>query len=479
MALKKLHYLFIWCLFLGLGHHLQAQNLPLYTHHFQNPFFYNPSFAGMSGYHEANLTYRNQWAGIEGAPQSLFATYHMPISNNAGVGAQILQDQAGMFSRTSFRFSYAYKAKLNEDSDLQMGLALGAGYNGLNFNHLSERDLNDPALLRYDKSWNIESGFGAAFRHKQLQIAVALPNMLYQNFAMQEQADASPAYTNSIFRLAQQMVASISYEWELSEQGISIRPILLYRNQLLDVAQFEAGAVAEWQKMFRFGFTIRQGYGAAVMAGVTYQNLSIGYAYEIAQGRISTHSSGGHEINLAYRFGKRNDALQDTINFTPPLEEIVDNNESSDTTIADINIENPDSLITEPNVVVEIPNEEIVTDTNNFPPDFGEVYALPLEVFVEKTTEITSDAIPMLEQIAVFLEENPNTYMEIAVHTGLKGSPGEQRTLSEKQAEVLVNYFSQKGIAKRRLSTFGYGSTMPLSNSNDAINRRVEIKITR
>jgi outer membrane protein OmpA-like peptidoglycan-associated protein len=275
------------------------------------------------------------------------------------------------------------------------------------------------------------------------------------------------------------MVASISYEWELAEQGISIRPILLYRNQQIEVAQFEAGAVAEWQKMLRLGFTIRQDYGAAIFAGVSYQNISLGYAYEIAQGRLGSYSSGGHELNLAYRFGKKGDNLQDTVSFAQtPTTDSLQTAETQDN-LEEISIENPDSLLTDPDVEIELPKEEAEINQNNFPPDFGEIYPIPIEVFVEKTTDIQPEAVSLLEEIAKFLEENPNTYMEIAVHTGLKGSPGEQRTLSEKQAEALVDYFSQKGITKRRLSTFGYGSTMPLSTTNDAINRRVEIKITR
>jgi outer membrane protein OmpA-like peptidoglycan-associated protein len=57
------------------------------------------------------------------------------------------------------------------------------------------------------------------------------------------------------------------------------------------------------------------------------------------------------------------------------------------------------------------------------------------------------------------------------------------KILSEKRAKSVADYLIQSGINKKRIESFGYGSSQPLSNSRtDEIrkkNRRVEFKITK
>ena len=54
---------------------LFSQQLPLYSQYLYNKFLINPAVAGSDGYTSVNLTAREQWVGIEGAP----ATFSLSV----------------------------------------------------------------------------------------------------------------------------------------------------------------------------------------------------------------------------------------------------------------------------------------------------------------------------------------------------------------------------------------------------------------
>jgi outer membrane protein OmpA-like peptidoglycan-associated protein len=82
-----------------------------------------------------------------------------------------------------------------------------------------------------------------------------------------------------------------------------------------------------------------------------------------------------------------------------------------------------------------------------------------------------------------YLNSNKNTKIIILGHTDYLGNTYYNKILSEKRAKSVADYLIQSGINKKRIESFGYGSSQPLSNSRtDEIrkkNRRVEFKITK
>jgi outer membrane protein OmpA-like peptidoglycan-associated protein len=86
-----------------------------------------------------------------------------------------------------------------------------------------------------------------------------------------------------------------------------------------------------------------------------------------------------------------------------------------------------------------------------------------------------------LEDIAMFLKDNPRTSCEIAGHTDGRGSAQVNQILSKERAQIVMNYLIGKGIESSRLSVRGHGDTRPVAsndtNSGRAKNRRVEFNI--
>jgi outer membrane protein OmpA-like peptidoglycan-associated protein len=95
---------------------------------------------------------------------------------------------------------------------------------------------------------------------------------------------------------------------------------------------------------------------------------------------------------------------------------------------------------------------------------------------------IKPESKPALEAAAKMLNENPTINVEIQGHTDSKGSDSYNLSLSDRRAASVVAYLVQNlGIDPSRLTSRGYGESMPIAtNDTDAgraLNRRVEFKI--
>lgn len=98
-----------------------------------------------------------------------------------------------------------------------------------------------------------------------------------------------------------------------------------------------------------------------------------------------------------------------------------------------------------------------------------------------------------LNKLRDFLKANPALKIEIGGHTDTRGDNAENQKLSEARAKSVKDYLIQQGIEAARLSSKGYGETMPIY-SDEAIakmptekekekahqeNRRTEYKIVK
>lgn len=87
-----------------------------------------------------------------------------------------------------------------------------------------------------------------------------------------------------------------------------------------------------------------------------------------------------------------------------------------------------------------------------------------------------------LDKLIAFLNKNPKVKIELGGHTDNVGDKKMNQILSENRSKAVFSYLVKNGVPAERLSTKGYGDTMPIAdNGTDegrAENRRTEFKIT-
>lgn len=91
-----------------------------------------------------------------------------------------------------------------------------------------------------------------------------------------------------------------------------------------------------------------------------------------------------------------------------------------------------------------------------------------------------------LDTMMAQLQRHPSMHIEIQAHTDCRGSEASNKTLSDKRALSVVNYFVQHGIEKERVSYLGLGNTRPkvpcpdcnsCTEQQHALNRLLEFKV--
>lgn len=273
-----------------------AQSLPVYNHYFNNPFFYNASYAGTKQQTEINLLYRQQRTSLSGAPAFSFLTVTAPISKKIGIGLAVYNNTRGVIATNSAQAAISYKVQFNSTSNLGFGLATGLGKNSLD---LDQVDVDDPAVARLlDNNIYLQGQAGINFQYHKLNIGFSMPQLFDQSIVDAttfKQADVNPFNTT---------VSSISYQLQLGP-NINFQPLIMYKVSE-KISRFEGYGIVHFKDVFWLGGMYRQNYGAAAITGFQISNiLRLGYTYEFTTNQISQLAFNTHEFSLALIFGKQ------------------------------------------------------------------------------------------------------------------------------------------------------------------------------
>lgn len=112
----------------------------------------------------------------------------------------------------------------------------------------------------------------------------------------------------------------------------------------------------------------------------------------------------------------------------------------------------------------------------------GDVMVLRGVNFEFDEATLTVNAKTILDGVAEALQKRSDITVELGGHTDGKGSDSYNAKLSDRRAKSVEDYLIAKGIAADRMTTRGYGESMPVAtNETDEgreLNRRVELKVT-
>ena len=101
--------------------------------------------------------------------------------------------------------------------------------------------------------------------------------------------------------------------------------------------------------------------------------------------------------------------------------------------------------------------------------------------FAFNSGDISAQFYPILDSVALVLEEFDQTFVEVAGHTDSVGSTEYNQTLSERRAQSVAAYLVSREVIAERLITIGGGENYPIANNTTAAgqaeNRRVELTI--
>ncbi|MDH4472837.1 MAG: PorP/SprF family type IX secretion system membrane protein [Fluviicola sp.] len=279
----------------------KAQQLPLGSHYFMNPFVLNPAYTGSGEDVNVFLTHRSQFSGIAGSPQTTYLTIDGPINvKGVGLGLNAYSDVTNILSRNGVSGNYSYSLNLWSGHTLTFGLAAGVVDHTINYDQAIVRDVDDPSLFEQKMHRTVfTADLGLLYEWKQLQVGFAVPQLL-GNKARFKADDGTINY----FDMQRHFVGSAKYVFDVSaKQGITVYPMVVVRGVAGAPVQFDITTVADWKSRGWFAVSYRSKYAIGVSAGVRYKNLSVGYSHDFGVTKVRSYAGATHEFLLSYQFG--------------------------------------------------------------------------------------------------------------------------------------------------------------------------------
>jgi type IX secretion system PorP/SprF family membrane protein len=326
----------IFILFFGS---LYAQQKPYYTQYILNNYILNPALSGIENYTDVKMSYRNQWAGIDGAPVTLYFTIQGPLNKkdyrttatsfeipgenprgeaywedytaaepHSGIGLQAINDKTGYINRSSLYLTYAYHKGITGHTSIAIGFLGGIDNVSLDRSKIvwATLDPNDPAIGYNNgelKKLTPEVGAGLWLYSRDYFLGASALNIIPGKAAFV----APGSNYGSLF--VPMLTLTGGYRF-LAGNNINILPSALVQYISGLPTQLHLNVKMQYQDLVWIGGSYRAtDYlgGFAAMAGVNVSNtFNISYAYDIStSARLQNYTGGTHEIVLGFLLNNR------------------------------------------------------------------------------------------------------------------------------------------------------------------------------
>jgi len=282
-----------------------AQQQNRFTQFMFNEYAINPAYTGALAYNPVQLTYRKQWGGFNGSPETFTFGGHTALNTKMGLGAMVFKDNmGGAITQTGIVVNYAYRVRLNKQSNLSFGLSGIINQFAFDNTKINALNTNDPSFQSgVQKSTNPDAMFGILYQYKhKLNIGFSSSQLLQSKL---KKLNEVPGANN---RLIRHYNAQFSYNFIINDK-FNLEPAVLVKATEVTPLQIDVNLRAWYQNVFMLGFTYRHQDAVAALMGVKYKNMFVGYSYDLSISAIQSYNNGSHEIIIGYHFVAKTKAV--------------------------------------------------------------------------------------------------------------------------------------------------------------------------
>lgn len=270
-----------------------AQQEQTFTQYMFVPSIYNPGFTGTRNAICATGIMKQQWIGVEGAPTVFAVSLESPVKIlRGGLGAVISSDQIGGFSTTKVKLNYAYHRKIG-NAVLGLGLGVGLANKKVDYSYFNVQG-DDPLLTSTEEESGMIFDIDAGLYFQKA-------DKWYMGLSSTQINQGTMEVAGGKTKLIRRYYFTGGYNLKFVRiPKIEVRPSLFMAYTQNSPILINLGLIGEYNKLFWGGVVYKHEEGLALMAGVNYKNIKVGYAYDINMNALKT--GGSHEIRLGYCF---------------------------------------------------------------------------------------------------------------------------------------------------------------------------------
>ncbi|RYF60143.1 MAG: type IX secretion system membrane protein PorP/SprF [Cytophagaceae bacterium] len=297
-------------LILGIGSsQVRAQQDKMFSQYMFNMMALNPAYAGSRDVLSMSALYRNQWAGLPGAPQTATFTADMPLNNErVGIGLQLYGDKSGVIQETGAFASYAFRIKVGEKSTLALGLQAGASSYQANLTEVktSPDGQIDPAFASNISKILPNFGTGIYLSNDRTYLSISVPRLIKNKLSEYNVGDLRSVQARQAY-LAAGFVVGIS-------PVVKMKPSFLVKYADGAPLGFDANINFWFADRIALGASIRRNqfsswtkYTTDAVVGLLEIQLTdqfrFGYSYDRTMSNLQSVAPSSHEIMIRYEFG--------------------------------------------------------------------------------------------------------------------------------------------------------------------------------
>jgi len=270
-----------------------AQQDPLYAQYINNPMVINPGYTGINNVLNASLSYRTQWAGFEGAPNTAAFSAHSSFFDNlVGVGLIVVRDQLGSTTNTQVSAAGAYKIDFGE---AQFSFGMQAGVNSIkeSSSELNVGDQGDP-LFSGDQTFSkFNIGAGVVLKSPKYYLGLSIPRLINSKEEF-DMVDAQLYQRHFYFGAG--YIAHIN-------ATLALKPSVLVKGVADAPVSVDYNASVVINDKYTAGLLTRNFETFGLLAQVNFNhNLRIGYVGEVPTNNSVGTEFTSHEISITIDF---------------------------------------------------------------------------------------------------------------------------------------------------------------------------------
>jgi type IX secretion system PorP/SprF family membrane protein len=285
---------------------LNAQQDYQVSHFMFDQISINPGSAGNKDNVCVNGILRQQWPGIDNAPENFILNADFPFklfNQSHGFGLSITRDKIGFYNDISLKPAYAFRANAGSGK-LGIGISLNIQNRTLKpqwqipeNTSYHTRYTDDPLIPESeDPIFAIDVGFGLFYKTEELYVGFSSTHVNEGTFRYNE------ATKEVSEKLTRHYYITSGYDLVMPNPSFELKPAILIQSDG-SIHKIDLNIILLYNKKFWGGVTYRPGSAVVGMLGLEVINgLKIAYAYDFDTSAIMKHVSIPYEIAVSYCF---------------------------------------------------------------------------------------------------------------------------------------------------------------------------------
>ncbi len=273
---------------------------PLFTNNMFYKLGMNPAYAGADNAINGLILNRYQWAGWEGAPETLVFSVDAATNlfgTSGGLGLNIISDQLGFFDNILINANYAYRTELSIGT---LSLGMSAGFYNQSINpdwQIPDGDYytpfgTDPSIPKGEASQlAFDAGAGIYLFSNNYYLGLSATHLNEPEIEYDESAR---------LYLPRHYYLMGGYNIRLADPLFELRPSFLFRSDIA-IWQLDVNTNIVYNDKFWGGISYRVNDAVALLMGLELTSgLKVGYSFDLVTSAIRHYAFASHELFVSY-----------------------------------------------------------------------------------------------------------------------------------------------------------------------------------